>query len=207
MYMHSGSNVIRELDFGTAFDILTLTDSGVTSATIPGTEPAISNDGDIIISRSGDVLIEYKIDGSAEGGITTTVPVGYNTTWNFDFDNIIDDKKVHGSSYSTKFVSNDGTKLYQISGSNKRVHQYELSIPHDISSAVSGTDGQSSTTLSNLTDTLYNVFVSPDGTNLYAIDFDSKLYHYVMSTASQSFHCSLHSSDYCYQWNYKPEKH
>ena len=182
MYMHSGSNVIRELDFGTAFDILTLTDSGVTSATIPGTEPAISNNGDIIISRSGDVLIEYKIDGSVQGGITATVPVGYNTTWNFDFDNIIDDKKVHGSSYSTKFVSNDGTKLYQILGSNKRVHQYELSIPHDISSAVSGTNGQSSTTLSNLTDHLYNVFVSPDGTNLYAIDFDSKLYHYVMST-------------------------
>ena len=35
MHIHSGSYTIRELDFGTAFDISTLTDSGVVTATIP----------------------------------------------------------------------------------------------------------------------------------------------------------------------------
>ncbi len=182
MLATSQSGIIHEYDFGTAFDILTLTYSNVTSDVIPGVDSAVSNNGDIIVSRNNNVLIEYRIDGSVqEGGLGITTPVGYDTSWNFDFDYIIDDKKVHSSTYHTKFVSNDGTKLYQILSTNKRVHQYELSIPHDISSAVSGTNGQSSTTLSNLTDYLYNVFVSPDGTNLYAIDFDNKLYHYTMS--------------------------
>ena len=182
MHVRTSAGTIRELDFGTAFDILTLTDNSVTSATIPGTEQIVTNDGNLIVTRSGTVLIEYTIDGSVASGISVTVPAGYDTSWNFDFDSIVDDKKVHSSVYHTKFVSNDGTKLYQINSTSKIVYQYELSIAHDISSAISGTTGQSSKTLSNLTDYLYNVFVSPDGINLYAIDFDNKLYHYTMST-------------------------
>ncbi|MDA9993030.1 hypothetical protein N9E09_00005, partial [bacterium] len=185
----SSTNRVYQIDMATAFDLETATYNGVKTT---GISPFydnntggmwISADGNTITGRIDTTTVgSYNIDGTVVNLPTVNTPVGYNTTWNFDFDNIIDDKKVHSSSYHTKFVSNDGTKLYQILSTSKRVHQYELSIPHDISSAVSGTNGQSSTTLSNLTDTLYNVFVSPDGTNLYAIDFDSKLYHYVMST-------------------------
>jgi hypothetical protein len=185
----STNNKVFELDMTTAFDLSTATYNSVKTESFPFYDNNIngmwiSSDGNSITGRvdAGAVSL-YYIDGSQAASLPAVVPpVGYDTSWNFDFDSIIDDKKVHSSVYHTKFVSNDGTKLYQINSTSKIVYQYELSIAHDISSAISGTTGQSSKTLSNLTDYLYNVFVSPDGINLYAIDFDNKLYHYTMST-------------------------
>ena len=67
------SYTIRELDFGTAFDISTLTDSGVVTATIPNASNNawISNDGSRIIAQefSTDRVALYSINGD------TAVPV------------------------------------------------------------------------------------------------------------------------------------
>ena len=181
----TGGDRTYQLDLSTPFDLSTVVNNGVKSQQLTQAyEMLISDDGNSVSGRiSSNIVVTYKIDGTANASLpTVTTPVGYDASWNFDFDSIVDDKKVHSSFYHTKFVSNDGTKLYQINSTSKIVYQYELSIAHDISSAISGTTGQSSKTLSNLTNSLYNVFVSPDGINLYAIDFDNKLYHYTMST-------------------------
>ncbi len=79
------------------------------------------------------------------------------------------------------FISNDGARLYVGLGNNNDINQYALGTAWDVRTATF----VASTTLSELTDTEYRVFINPAGTDMFVNSSDSSgtLAHYTLSTA------------------------
>jgi hypothetical protein len=104
-----------------------------------------------------------------------------STAWDITSASYVDNLSVtakDGSPRGLQF-NNDGTKLYFLGWDSDALHQYTMSTPYDVSTAVF------STTLSSVASLLpYEVRFKPDGTKLYAFDaFNDAFYQWNLTTA------------------------
>ena len=127
------SYTISELNFGTAFDISTLTDSGVITATIPNASNNawISNDGSRIIAQeySRDRVALYSINGDTAVPVT---PVA-GPAWTGDITNdLVLGLKTFSYSNIQHFCgfADNGNYMITLGGSYEEyVYTHELSTP------------------------------------------------------------------------------
>jgi hypothetical protein len=132
-------------------------------------------------------LIGGDVDKSSVSGIFTSEErVAYEKTAGNVQNYIYNSKSklisAQDSSAFDLFFSTDGTKAYLLGTSNNTVFQYTLSTPWDISTATyaskslvfSASFGESA---------IYGIFITPDGSNLYAYGANTdRIYYFKLTT-------------------------
>lgn len=142
---------------------------------------------DVGDQTSGPRAISFADDGGRlfvgdwDGDIFTyTLSTPYDlTTATYD-DATIDLPQIGSSGLDEMVVSNDGTKLLALEFYDRRIYEYTMSTPYDITTATYTTNNLFiSEGLNN-----YGFGVKPDGTKIYvASDYNSKIFQYSLSSA------------------------
>ena len=141
----------------------------VTSQETVPRDVAFKDDGTkmFLIGQNGDDVNEYALSTAwdiSTASYTTVFSVSSQTT----------------SPRSIQFNA-DGTAFFICGSQNNQAYQYTLSTAWDISTASYASD---LLYLSNITDTVSGVFLSSDGTKLYANSYSNDaVYQYTLSTA------------------------
>ena len=152
----------------------------------------ISNYGGVAISGNGKTLVvSSRLDddnsqtdsGSVyiyENTSTTNYDVG-NAVYaqrSFDFDILGSNERRDAAGFA---FNNDGTKLFMGDYATDAIHQYSLSSPYDVSSAVYDYIGFD---VSDRVEYIYGLRFKPDGTSFYIVDYNlDDIFQYNLSTA------------------------
>jgi DNA-binding beta-propeller fold protein YncE len=144
----------------------------------------ISGNGNTIVAGAvGDDDNSQSMSGSVyiyENTSTSTYDVGnmVYTQRNFDFDFIGNNERDNAAGFA---FNNDGTKLFMGDYATDVIHQYSLSSPYDVSSAVYDYIGFD---VSDRVEYIYGLRFKPDGTSFYIVDYNlDDIFQYNLSTA------------------------
>lgn len=144
----------------------------------------ISGNGNTIVAGAvGDDDNSQSMSGSVyiyENTSTSTYDVGnmVYTQRNFDFDLLGSNERRDAAGFA---FNNDGTKLFMGDYATDAIHQYSLSSPYDVSSAVYDYIGFD---VSDRVEYIYGLRFKPDGTSFYIVDYNlDDIFQYNLSTA------------------------
>ena len=173
----------------TQFGSPILASDGVSNDQFSG---GISSAGGVAISGNGKTLVvsatrdddnSQSDSGSVyiyENTSTTNYDVGnmIYTGKAFDFDLLLSNDRDDAAGFA---FNNDGTKLFMGDYHTDAIHQYSLSSPYDVSSAVYDYIGFD---VSDRVEYIYGLRFKPDGTSFYIVDYNlDDIFQYNLSTA------------------------
>jgi hypothetical protein len=185
------ANVVFSADGSKAYLLSSLTDSvfqyelpvpwDISSSYYAGATKSVATQSTspIGISFSSDGTKMYMSTASVAGVV---YQYALSTAWNVStavYSTLVNISAQVGVSTEQIDFSNDGSKMYALSGSGT-FYQYTLSTPWDVSTATYASISKSVMAQSNQ---MYGMDFSSDGTKLYTASYNSdKIYQYTLST-------------------------
>lgn len=170
MYLVGGSDLVRQYNLATPFDLGTARVEKVFSVAAQETSPT-----DLYISDDGTKLYIIGISGVGVDEYTLSTPWDIETATHVQFFSV---SAREVGPYGIYFKP-DGTKMYTAGSSGDTIDEYDLSTAWDISTAIYlqeiSVNAQNSTP--------FGVFFSPDGTHMYMIgQTGAEVNQYLLST-------------------------
>ena len=157
---------------------------------------SLTADGEAKKYVSGDLLlgtastsntatnpVDVVLVNSRRGILLNASPVNKNSLQDFSYSSETYDFSAQSTNVGSLFIGDSGTKMYlgkkDFTG-GRRIYQYTLSTPWDISSASYAS--KNFNTDSQVGGELVGIFFKPDGTKLFAQSGNGEIYSYTLST-------------------------